>query len=127
MHLAQKMGSCITNSQSKKGDAMKKSIFILSFILFVTSGLFAQSNKTPGINKQQNKQLHKINQGVKSGELTRVETHRLLTQEAKLQRHKRIAKSDGVVTPWERAKLHNETAKLNRNIYKQKHDRQKRR
>lgn len=105
---------------------MKKSIFILVSFLFLSSGLLAQSNKTPGINKKQKNQIHRIHQGVKSGELTKSETRRLLKQEAKLQKHKKMAKSDGIVTPRERVKLHNEEKKLSRKIYKQKHDRQKR-
>ena len=49
-----------------------------------------------------------------------------MKQEAKLQKQKRIAKSDGVVTKRERAKLNHEANKLSAKIYKQKHDRQKR-
>ena len=106
---------------------MKKLSLIIAAVLFISSGLFAQSVKTPKINKKQKNQLSRIEQGVKSGELTKRETKRLLKQEAKLQKQKKIAKSDGVVTKRERAKLNKEANKLSAKIYKQKHDKQKRR
>ena len=106
---------------------MKKTLLTLSILLFVISGLFAQTNKTPKLNQKQKEQFTKLENGVKSGELTKKETKKLLRQEAKLQKHKKIAKSDGVVTPKERAKLNKEAKKLDKKIFDQKHDRQKRR
>lgn len=105
---------------------MKKISLIIAAILFVSSGLFAQSTKTPKVTKKQKNQINRIEQGVKSGELTKRETRRLMVQEAKLQKQKRIAKSDGVVTKRERIKLNKEANKLSAKIYKQKHDRQTR-
>jgi tellurite resistance protein len=93
---------------------------------FSVSGIFAQSIKTPKINKKQKVQVEKIKQGVKSGELTRYETKRLIKQEAKLQKNKKIAKADGVITPKEKKQLRKEIRKLDAKIYKQKHDKQKR-
>lgn len=105
---------------------MKKLSLLLSVLMFVSSGLFAQSIKTPKINKKQKKQISKIEQGVKSGELTKRETRKLLKQEKKLQIHKKTAKSDGKVTVRERVKLNKEAKRLDAKIYKQKNDRQKR-
>ena len=105
---------------------MKNLVLIIMIFGFTVTGMFAQSTKTPKINKKQKVQVAKIKQGVKSGELTRVETKRLMKQEAKLQRKKKIAKADGVVTPKERKQLHKEAKKLDAKIYKQKHDKQKR-
>lgn len=104
---------------------MKKLTLIIT-VLFISTTVMAQSVKTPKINKKQKNQISRIEQGVKSGELTKKETKRLMKQEAKLQKHKRIAKSDGVVTKRERSKLNHEANKLSAKIYKQKHDRQKR-
>lgn len=105
---------------------MKKLGLIITAVLFISTGLFAQSTKTPIVNKKQKNQISRIEQGVYSGELTKRETRKLIKQEAKLQKQKKIAKSDGVVTKRERAKLNHEANKLSAKIYKQKHDRQKR-
>ena len=56
---------------------MRKISLILAAVLFISSGLLAQSTKTPHINKKQNKQISKINQGVRSGELTKKEKKKL--------------------------------------------------
>jgi len=105
---------------------MKKYIFLLSVLLFVTSGLFAQSTKTPGIKHKQVNQSKKILQGVKSGSLTKKETANLINQEVKLQKHKKRAKADGMVTPRERYKLNKDANSLNRKIYIKKHNKRKR-
>jgi CRISPR/Cas system CMR-associated protein Cmr3 (group 5 of RAMP superfamily) len=105
-----------------------KKIFLITFAAFLFMGIntFAQT-KTPKLTDKQIKQTKRIHQGVKSGELTRFETKQLMKQKRKLQKHKMIAKSDGVVTPKERARLNAQANRLNKNIYKQKHDSQKRR
>ena len=63
---------------------------------------------------------------MKSGELTKREATKLEAREAKIQRDKMKAKSDGVVTNKERAKLHREEDRASKAIYKQKHDAQER-
>lgn len=105
---------------------MKKRVLIILIIGLSVSGIFAQSTKTPKINKKQKAQVEKIKQGIKSGELTRLEAKKLMKQKAKLQRKKKIAKADGVVTPKERKQLRKEIRKQDAKIYKQKHDKQKR-
>ena len=105
-----------------------KKLFLVLFAAFLFTGFnaFAQT-KTPKVTKKQINQHKRIAQGVKSGELTRIEAKRLMKQERKLQKHKVIAKSDGVVTRKERARLNAEANRLSKKIYIQKHDRQKRR
>jgi cellobiose-specific phosphotransferase system component IIB len=100
-----------------------KHVFLIIALLISTS-VMAQSIKTPIIEKKQNNQINRIEQGVKSGELTKHETKVLLKQEAKLQQHKKMAKADGVITKKERAILNKEANKLSSKIYKQKHDKQ---
>ncbi|MFI5152153.1 MAG: hypothetical protein ACHQET_02385, partial [Chitinophagales bacterium] len=58
-------------------------------------------------------------------ELTPRETEHLEAREAKIQHDKRIAKSDGTVTPAERARLNREENRTSRAIYRQKHDAQR--
>ncbi len=79
-------------------------------------------NATPGINKRQRNQQRRIRQGVKSGELTKSETRHLEKEEGKIEADKLEAKSDGSVTPAERAKLQREENHASRDIYRKKHN-----
>ena len=92
------------------------------------SGLAAARNtvlsKTPAINERQHNQQERIRQGIKSGELTRHEAVRLEKQEAMIRVNEKFAKSDGKISPAERARLEKELTKTSENIYQQKHDNQ---
>jgi hypothetical protein len=81
---------------------------------------------TPRLDAREHNQRQRIAQGVRSGELTRPETRRLIAGERRLHRHERYAKSDGVVTPAERARLQRNANRMSKRIYRQKHDPQSR-
>ncbi|MBR7799297.1 hypothetical protein [Undibacterium fentianense] len=83
---------------------------------------FAQTTATPNVRQRQINQQKRIAEGVQSGELTSRETANLEMREAKIQADKRAAKSDGVVTAAERAKLHAEENRASRKIYQKKHN-----
>jgi hypothetical protein len=85
----------------------------------------AGSSLTPGIDKRQANQERRIEQGVKSGELTKKEAARLEKREAKLQADKEKATADGKVTKKERQQLNREADRDSKAIYRQKHDAQK--
>lgn len=85
---------------------------------------FAQA--TPGIDKRQAEQQRRIDQGVKSGELTRREAARLEKGQAKVQRMEDKAKADGVVTAKERKQITREQDKQSKRIAREKHDRERR-
>ncbi len=104
----------------------KQFILTLSFFLFLGFSATQAQSKTPGVTKRQINQQKRIAQGVKSGELTKREVIKLEKNAAQLQRQKKKAKADGVVTPKERVKLHRKANSNSRKIYKQKHDPQKR-
>ena len=107
---------------------MKKKLFSATLVLAfigITSVASAQT-ATPNVTKRQENQQARIAQGVKSGQLTAKETEHLEAREAKIQHDKKVAKSDGAVTPAERAKLQREENHTSRAIYRQKHDAQKR-
>ena len=89
--------------------------------LAITSVANAQTH-TPVITHRQIMQERRINQGVRSGELTRNEARHLRMDERKLNRDKRMAKADGVVTPAERAHLRREENRISRAIYRDKHN-----
>jgi hypothetical protein len=106
---------------------MKKLIVLATVILAMglTSALKAQS-ATPKASTRQVKQQARIHQGVANGELTRKEAAGLQMQQASVQRHKRAAKADGVVTPRERRSINRHQNRASRNIAHQKNDGQNR-
>lgn len=69
-------------------------------------------------------QKARIAQGVRSGELTRFETKRLIKEQRRIHRRTRRAKlNDGHIGPGERRMLAYEKRKANRHIYRYKHNR----
>ena len=102
---------------------MLKKIAIAAAALMVAGPILAG---TPGLDRREHHQAQRIRQGVKSGELTRPESRRLIRGEYRLRANEAIAKSDGVVTARERARLQHEANVESRRIYRQKHDEQDR-
>lgn len=107
---------------------LKKTLIGLSLIL--TTIMFAQSaiadNRGQSINKKQANQKARISQGIRSGQLTRKEAFRLRKQQARINRTERRFKTDGRLTPRERAVVQGKLHRASKNIYAQKHDGQKR-
>jgi polyhydroxyalkanoate synthesis regulator phasin len=68
----------------------------------------------------------RIRQGVKSGELTRKEAKKLRKEEVKIRAIERKAKSNGDITRKEARKLDRALDKANKDIRKQKSDKQNR-
>jgi hypothetical protein len=106
---------------------MRKLVFTSAVLICMSfsSVIFAQT-ATPRVTERQINQQERIQEGKRSGELTRRERRQLQMQQAKIQHDKRVAKADGVVTPQERHQLTREQRRANRNIYRQKHDAQSR-
>ena len=100
---------------------MKKVLMLAALVALAMTSVTAQT-ATPHVTKRQVKQQARIQQGAKSGELTRGETRRLERQQMKIQHDKKVAKSDGVVTPAERAKLSKEQNRASKRIYRLKHN-----
>ena len=84
---------------------------------------FAQAN-TPGVDQRQMNQERRIDQGVASGSLTEREANRMERGQQHVDNIENRAKSDGVVTNRERARLQHAQNVESRRIYRQKHDRQ---
>ena len=100
-------------------------VFIGILVLGLTSALKAQT-VTPGVTTRQVNQQARIQEGVKSGELTRKEAAGLQMQQASVRHHKKAAKADGVVTPRERRSLKRHQNRASRSIAHQKNDAQER-
>lgn len=81
---------------------------------------------TPVLDQRQYNQAERIKQGVRSGELTRVETKGLVRGQVQLRRMEARARSDGEVTARERGRLQKKANIESRKIYRQKHDNQTR-
>ena len=103
---------------------MKKLIISLFVAGIASTGLYAQ-NQTPVINQTQKEQKTRIEQGVKSGELTKGETKKLVKEQRKIQHDKQVAKADGKVTPAEKKIIKKEQNKANKDIYRMKHNKKK--
>jgi len=103
---------------------MKRSSSLLIAVLTAFAlPVLAQTN-TPNIDQRQVNQQKRIDQGVKSGELTGKEAARLEKGQARVQKMEDKAKADGKVTPKERARLQKAQNQESRKIANQKHDRQ---
>jgi hypothetical protein len=100
---------------------MNTKFIIAAAILFATSlGANAQAGRRT--LKDENA---RINQGTRSGSLTRTERLRLKSEERRLKKEAvRFKTNDGKVGPVEKAKLRRDEKRLDRNIRRQKHDRQ---
>jgi hypothetical protein len=98
---------------------------------FTTAALLAviipAAGLAQGVNERQRNQRERIQQGVRSGELTRVEAARLRRQEAQIRLNEaRARRSGGQFTPRERARIQRQLNRESRRIYRQKHDAQDR-
>ena len=82
------------------------------------------ANNDPGIDQREVNQQNRIEQGVKSGQLTPKETGKLEAQQARIQqREERMAARDnGNLTAKDKAKLTRQQNRASRNIYNKKHN-----
>lgn len=79
------------------------------------------------INTRERRQAHRIADGVRSGELTRRETRRLLAEQGWIRYEEtRYRHSGAGIGPREYLDLQRDLNRANRHIYRQKHDRQRR-
>lgn len=100
---------------------MKTNLVIgLSVLLLV--GAVASEAQAGRIDKRQRRQAMRIEQGVKSGELTKGEAKRLSREEHRINRMEKRARADGKVTAKEHAKIEAAQDKANKDIQEQKHD-----
>ncbi|MEZ4775951.1 MAG: hypothetical protein R3D00_22425 [Bacteroidia bacterium] len=99
-------------------------IKLVALLLFFGGIVFTASAQTatPHVTHTQVHQTKRIRQGVQSGSLTKAETRALAKQQRRINRGKKIAKSDGTVTPGERAVLNARQNRASRNIYRKKHN-----
>ena len=85
----------------------------------------AQTTSTPRIDKRQELQERRIDQGVQSGSLNEREAARLERGQARVQKMEDKAAADGRVTAKERVRIEKAQDRQSRRIYREKHDRQR--
>ena len=78
------------------------------------------------VNQRQERQQDRIEQGIKSGELTVREAARLEREQGRTKAEEKAFRSDGKLSQRERAKLQRDLNKSSRRIHREKHDAQKR-
>jgi hypothetical protein len=82
----------------------------------------AQQPSQYNINARQANQERRIDQGVRSGELTPRETRRLERGQNHINRMEDRAKADGVVTPREHRRIAHAQNRQSRRIFRAKHN-----
>jgi len=102
---------------------MNQVLLAISAIMFTAGMAFAQA-ETPRIDQRQSNQEQRIDQGIASGQLNEREANRLNKQQEHINKMEDKAKSDGVVSNKERAKISAAQNRSSRHIAKEKHDRQ---
>ena len=102
---------------------MRKVVSFFIAAVFVLGASVVSMAGQRGINSREQV---RINQGIRSGELTRREAVRLEAGLARIRINERFARRDGEITFRERARLNRELGREGRAIYRQKHDGQDR-
>jgi tellurite resistance protein len=104
---------------------MKKIIIFAAVLFMASTGLLKAQTAAPTTSRQVTQQA-RIAEGVKDKELTKHETAKLEREQRKIQHDKKVAKSDGTVSPEEKKLLRREQNRANRHIHRQKNDAQER-
>ena len=87
--------------------------------------VLAQTTSTPRIDQRQANQERRIQEGVKSGELTKKEAARLEKGQQRIQKMEDKAMADGKMTKREKARIEHAQDVESRKIARERHDRQK--
>ncbi len=103
---------------------MKRMLFAVSAMTLLMTGIAYAQAETPVIDQRQANQEQRIDQGIASGQLNEREANRLNKQQEHINNMEDKAKSDGVVTKKERARINRAQDRASRNIAREKHDRQ---
>jgi hypothetical protein len=106
-----------------------KKLIGAGLVVLLTAASPAMANhgvRGGGIDEWQHRLGERIEQGWHSGELTRPEYRRLRVALRDIERAERVFWSDGQLSPRERNELHGRLGWLSREIYRDKHDVQRR-
>jgi hypothetical protein len=101
---------------------MKQMFLVASALVVISGGVFAE-NETPRIDQRQTNQEQRVDQGIASKQLNEREADRLKTQQGQINKMEEKAKSDGVMTKKERARIAAAQDRAARHLAREKHDR----
>lgn len=93
--------------------------------VFLIAGVFLAASVTAEarrMDKREGRQESRIRQGVKSGELTRGETKRLIKGQAKVHRMEHKAEVDGTITAEEKVRIEQAQDHQSKKIFRAKHN-----
>ena len=96
---------------------------VILFSSFVFSGVVSAQDQPT--KKRAGRQHQRIEQGIKSGSLTKEEAQQLKEEQKSIMEMKNNAKADGVVTKEEKQQIKDARKKASEDIYKEKHDAEK--
>lgn len=106
-----------------------KALLLAAAVALTPLAMTAQTTPTPGkrdhnIHQRQVTQQRRINQGVRSGQLTRREARTLEHQHRAINRETRAmrAQNDGRLTRQDRKAIHRQQNQESRRIYRKKHN-----
>ena len=88
----------------------------------MTAAAYAGNTNDPGIHARIEEQQKRIDQGISSGQLTRVEADIVQDNLNRIKDAEARMKRDGNLTPKERARLELRLDRNSRMIYKEKHN-----
>ena len=97
-------------------------LLLVTAVAVFAATVAAAQTATPRIDRREARQHVRIQQGVRSGELTRGETARLRAGERHVGRMEDRARADGRVTPHERAGITRAQDRESRRIWRLKHN-----
>ncbi|MEB0134074.1 hypothetical protein QN362_01890 [Actimicrobium sp. CCC2.4] len=103
-------------------------LVMLAMVTMISTSAFAQRalpdpTGTTTVQRDVNQQT-RIEEGLKSGQLTTREAAGLERKEARIDRMEANALKDGTLTPAEQTRINRQQNKVSRNIYTEKHDAQ---
>jgi hypothetical protein len=101
---------------------MTQILLAVGVVVLMTGVAFA-GNETPRIDQRQTNQEQRVDQGIASEQLNEREADRLNTQQGHINKMEEKAKSDGVMTKKERARIVAAQDRAARHIAREKHDR----
>ena len=113
----------LSHSKHDEQRMKRTSTLLVAVLAAFALPVLAQTN-TPNIDQRQANQQQRIDQGVKSGQLTGKEAARLEKGQEHVQKLEDKAKADGKVTAKERARIQKAQDGQSRKIAREKHDRQ---
>ena len=114
----------LSHSKHEEQQMKRTSTLLVAILAAFALPVLAQTS-TPNIDQRQANQQQRIDQGVKSGQLTGKEAARPEKGQEHVQKVEDKAKADGVVTKKERARIQQAENVQSRHIARQKHDRQR--